>query len=406
MSTKIYDGNGKVISVEDIPILISGCPAIYITCDTAYNLVTKFTAVNATVTLIDNGEKKLKNIPVKMKLQGNTATQYNKRSFNITFYEDTTYKKKKKYIFNDWYPTNKIHVKGNPSDFSFVRNSVSAKVAKYLFGKHYPNHAMGMVESLPCILYYNGVFRGCYTFNLPQDDKLFNMDDGDATNVAWRCDSNVTDAWKSIDRWEIRSENEDVEGVTDSFTSLLAIMSDTENLTKAIVEQHFDVGTLLGYMMLCQIGKIQDQMGNNWTMGTWDGVTWYTFAYDMDYGFGVAFGGNGTVYTGDNLANYGNSFFQAINTLYTDELKALYCSMRDMGVNASTLTKFFVDFKNTYGYENIKADYDLWLGADGDPWEAYQGETEYIKGKDIYNLETWLPSRISYLDTLYEYSTI
>ena len=403
MSTKIYDGSGKVISVEDIPVLITGCPAVYVTCNTAYNVVTKDTAVNATVTLVDNGEKKLKNIPVKMKLQGNTATHYNKRSFNITFYEDNTYKKKKKFIFNDWYPTNKIHVKGNPSDFSFVRNSASAKVAKYLYGKHYPNHAMGMVESLPCILYYNGVFKGCYTFNLPQDDKLFNMDDEDVTNVVWRCNVN-TEGWKDIANWEIRSGNEDVEGVTTSFASLISIMSDTENLTKAIIAQHFDVGTLLGYMMFCQLGKIQDQMGNNWTMGTWDGETWYTFAYDLDFGFGVAFGGGGTTPGGDNLTGYGVSFFKKLNTLFADELKALYCSMRDMGIDASSLAKPFVDFKNLYGYENIKADYDLWLGAEGDPWQSYQGETEYKKRKDIYVLESWLTDRIAYLDTLYEYT--
>lgn len=402
MSTKIYDGNGKVISVEDTRILISGCPAVYITCATEYGNVSKDTAVNATVTLINNGEALLKDVPVKMKLQGNTAVHYKKKSFNITFYEDATYKKKKKYLFNDWYPSNKIHIKGNPSDFSFVRNSVAAKVSKYLYGKRYPYHAMGMVESLPCILYYNDVFKGCYTFNLPQDDKLFNMDDEDATNVVWRCNVN-TGGWTNIANWEIRSENEDVSGVTDSFTALLPIMSDTENLTKSIIEAHFDLDTLLGYMMMCQIGKMQDQMGNNWTMGTWDGETWYTFAYDMDYGWGTAFAGGSTTSGGDNLTDYGVSFFRTLNTLYANELRELYQSMRDMGVNAKTLSSFFVDFKNTYGIENIKSDYGLWLGDTGS-FAVYQGETEYKPAKDVYTLETWLTARLQYLDTLYSYT--
>lgn len=413
MSTTIYDGSGNTISVDDSTILISGCPAIYITCDTAYNSVTKDTSVNATLTMIDNSESKLKNIPIKMKLQGNTATNYKKKSFNITFYEDATYNKKKKIVFNDWHPLSKVHIKANPSDFSFVRNSVTAKVASYLYGKHFPKNAMGMVDSMPCILYYNGVFKGCYTFNIPQGDKLFNMNDKDATNVVWRCNTN-TESWKDIAQWEIRSDNDDVAGVTDSFTSLLAIMSDTSNLTKAIIEQHFDLGTLLGYMMMCQIGKEQDQMGNNWTMGTWDGVTWYTFAYDMDYGFGTGFGGEVANATGNNLINSTaidtyrttlNTFFIALTTLYADELQDLYCSMRDTGVNASTLAKFFVDFKNIYGYENIKADYDLWLGDTQNPYPMYQGETEYQPNKDVYYIETWLTNRFTYLDTLYSYGT-
>lgn len=402
MSTKMYDGTGAVINIEtDIPIIVDGCPAIYITSDTEYSAVTKETKVNGFLTLVDNSKKKIKNQPITMKLQGNTATHYNKRSFNVTFFEDDARKNKKKFIFNDWKGTNKAHIKANPSDFSFVRNSVSAKIAAFMIGGHYPNNARCIVDSFPCILYYNGVFKGCYTFNLPQDEDLFDMDKKSITNVVMRCNGG-NESWRNISNWEVRSGNEDLEGVTDSFTTLLAIMTDAENLTKEIIENHFDKNSLLRYMMMCQIGKMSDQMENNWTMGTWDGTTWYTFAYDMDYGFGTGFGGGDTVSGGDILSSQ-NAFFAKINTLYADEMPTIYADIRKLGVDGDMLYNYFLDFKSRYGVANINADYDLWIGDTG-TFAVYGGVSAYTPSRDIYKLKTWMPARISALDTLYGYS--
>ncbi len=407
MTNIFYDGTGKTIEIEtempDVPILIDQCPAIYIESSVPIGSLTKNNKSNGTLTLVDNSKSKIKNMPITTKLQGNTAIHYEKKSLNITFFEDDARKEKKKLTFNDWKPTDKVHIKANPSDSSFVRNSVCAKIAKFMFGGNYPKHARGIVDSFPCILYYNDVFQGCYTFNLPQDEDLFDMDKKSITNVVWRCNSN-TETWKNISAWEIRSGNENLDGVTDSFTALLAIMADTENLTKEIVESHFDKKSLLGYMMFCQIGKLADQMGNNWTMGTWDGVTWYTFAYDMDYGFGTHFGNVATVAQGDNLSGEDNTFFAKINTLYADEMPTVYADIRKLGVDADMLYRYFADFKSKYGITNINADYARWAGGGHGTSKVYGGQTQYSKTKDIYHLKSWMPSRIAYLDTLYGYS--
>lgn len=400
-----YDRNGNVIEVgdikaEDTPIITGDCPTIFVTSDTAFTSLTKETSSKGLLTFVD-GKEKIKKQPIKMKLQGNTASAlYEKKSLNITFYKDDSYEEKQKFKFNNWYPTNKIHIKGNPSDASHVRNSVCAKIANLLMGKCYPNGAMGVIDSFPCILYYNGEWLGCYTFNLPQDDKTFNMDDSIADNVAWRCGTSAPGAYTNISNWEIRSENEDIEGVTDSFTALLSVMSDTENLTKEILTANFDIPTLTAYMLICQIGQLSDNLVNNWTITKYPNTLWYHNLYDMDYGFGIRFGGGSALATGDILSRDNTShtceFFMKCNELLTNEMKSMYAWMRGHGADAETLSSMFIDFKNKYGQLNWTREREKWDGTLNYP--------TYDEATDIYGLKEWLTARFTYLDELYGYT--
>lgn len=400
-----YDRKGNVIAAdinaEDIPIIVGDCPTVYVESETAFTSLTKETKSYGTLTFVD-GKKKIKKCPVTIKLQGNTAsTLYDKKSLNVTFYTDDTYEDKQKFRFNHWYPTNKIHIKGNPSDASHVRNSVCAKIVDLLMGKTFPEGAMGNIDSFPCILYYNGEWMGCYTFNLSQDDNTFNMDKDSATNVAWRCKTSSPGLYTTIDNWEIRSENEDVDGVTDSFAALLPVMADAENLTKDILTAHFDIHTLTAYMLICQIGGLNDNLVNNWTIATWDGVKWYHILYDMDYGFGIRFGGgaagtSGSVLSRDNTSHC-CAFFMKCAELLADEMVTMYAWMRGHGADAKTLSKMFIDFKNRYGQLNWTKDEEKWAGTSNYP--------VYSEATDIYGLEAWLTERFACLDELYGYGT-
>ena len=402
----LYDGNGNIVSIDhpasmdDIPIVVGDCPTVYVESETAFTSLTKETKSYGTLTFVD-GKKKIKNCPVTIKLQGNTAsTLYDKKSLNVAFFTDDTYEDKRKFKFNSWYPTNKIHIKGNPSEGSHIRNSVCAKIANLLIGKYYPDGAMGVVDSFPCILYYNGEWMGCYTFNLTQDDSTFAMDKDSATNVAWRCGAGGQTAYASISNWEVRSENEDIDGVTDSFSALLPIMADTENLTKDILTTHFDIPTLVMYMLICQIGNLSDNMANNWTIATWDGVKWYHCLYDMDYGFGVGFGGgNGVASTGDALVSSNTHcayFFSKSAELLSEEMKAMYAWIRSHGIDAETLGQMFIDYKNRYGLLNWEKEAEKWGGTRNYP--------VYNSALDIYGVKEWLTSRFTALDELYGYA--
>ena len=392
----IYDGTGNKIQVVDpfdAPIITGTLPVVFITSTTAYTSLTKASASNAQVEFVDG--KKVFSLPAKIKLQGDGSLAYAKKNLNITFYNESGSKQKIK--FNDWYATNKIHLKANEYDYSMCRNSVATMLAWSYMGRMLPKGAWGYIRSFPVIMYYNGVYMGCHTWNMPQDGKTYNFSDSAevaCTNLAYRCGTVEQNDWATSAQWEYRGDEDETSAMRNTFLSLLAIMADTANLTKAVVEAHFDVQTLLGYMVFCQISCAVDSMTNNWTLSTWDGVIWYHTFYDLDICFGI--GGNdgrnisATKDVFSSIQGGYNTFFSTVKTLYATEFNQMYATFRDNGADVDTITKAFVDFQGKWGWQNLKAERDKW-GSDK------------LTSRDIDMIGGWLTTRFEYLDDLYGY---
>lgn len=396
MAKKIYDVNGTELLAGsgDLKVTNWGLPKIYITCETAYSDVTKEKSVKGTIEYCD-GLKKFE-LPIKFKLQGNYSVNYNKVNLNITFYEDDSYEGKKKITFDGWYPTNKVHLKANTYDYSMVRNSVGTRIAHDFFGMNLPQGCRGYIDSFPCILYYNGEFKGCYTLNLPQDGLTYNFDSDKelaGTNLAFR--TLTTSQYKTLADWEYRGDEDVTNDMNTVFNNVLSVI-DSEELTKEVVEANFDIPSLLGYILFCQIGYCSDSIINNWTLVTWDGVIWYHTMYDLDICFGLPHDRpslvNGNVFASTTQGGF-NAFFPKIITLYSDELKALYAKWRTHGFEAEAIAKRFTDFQNQWGWQNIEADKILW--AD-----------EQQTSVDACDIKPWLEKRLEYCDSLYEYTTV
>mgnify|MGYP003397286467 CR=1 FL=1 len=395
MANKIYDidGNELVASSEDSVVINWNLPKIYITCDTAYSDVTKETSVKGELKYYD-GKKKI-DLPIKFKLQGNYSINYNKVNLNITFYEDDTFDNKKKITFGSWYPTNKIHLKANLYDYSMVRNSVGTRIAHDFFGMNLPQGCSGYIDSFPCILYYNDEFKGCYTLNLPQDGKTYNFDDEKelaCTNLAFRTDS--YSQYTTLSDWEYRGDEDVTNDMNTVFNNLLSVIG-SDSLTKETIEANFDVPSLLGYILFCQIGYCSDSIINNWTLVTWDGVIWYHTMYDLDICFGLPHSGapaqtSADVFTSTTQGGQ-NAFFPQVISLYEAELKEMYANWRNHGFNAESIAERFTDFQSQWGWENIVADKTLW--AD-----------EQQTSVDASEIKAWLEARLTYCDTLYDYT--
>lgn len=400
-----YDRNGNVIEVgyvteDNIPIHVWSLPKVFITCDTPYTSMSD-TKVNGVFSLID-GKAKLKEVPITIKIQGNASVLYQKKNLNITFFEDDTRDKKKKIIFGGWYPTNKIHLKANEYDFSMCRNSVGTKIAYDLMGKSLPNGARGYIDSFPVIMFYNDIFQGCFTINLPQEGNTFNFDEENPNHLAYRC-GGTGGGWDTdITRWEYRGDADETEEMTSKFQTVLSVMANSANLTKEIVEAHFDVDTLVSYLVFGQIAYCPDSFINNWTIATWDGVKWYHIFYDLDMCFGLGFSGSfwalptGSVFEQEQSVN--NAFFTKVRELYADEMSAKYAEMRKYGADVETITKRFYDFQNTWGSQNILADRTMWADDKQNSIDIKDS------GTTTYNMKTWLTERFAYLDELYGYT--
>lgn len=397
----IYDVNGKPLATDvtnyDIPIITGELPVVFIESETAYTSLTKETASDATLTFVD--WKKKFELAIKVKLQGNNSLYYEKKNLNFTFYNGDG--KKQKIIFNDWYPTNKIHLKANWYDVSMCRNSVATRLAYHFMGKLLPNGAVGYIDSFPCLLYYNGEYMGCHTFNLPQDGKTYNFKDSAEKalqNLAYRCSATrntSTNKWTLSGMWEYRGDEDETAEMRAVFDSLLSIMTDTTNLSKAIIEEHFDVQTLLGYLVFAQISCAVDSLTNNWTIVTWDGTKWYHVWYDLDICYGIG-GNDGTTISATkdvftSLQGGYNAFFAKVKELYSTELAEMYAEFRRNGADVDSISNAFRDFKSKWGWQNVKADRDKWGDA--------------LTSVDIDAIPAWLTSRFAYLDNLYGYTS-
>lgn len=392
MSIYDYSGNEIITQTDpfDIPIIVGELPIVFINSSTPYGSLTKETANNATIKFIDGKEKF--SLSAKIKLQGSGSLNYAKKNLNITFYADSG--KKQKVIFNSWYPTNKVHLKANEFDYSMVRNSVGASFTYKMMGKNLPQGARGYIDSFPVIMYYNDVYMGCHTVNLPQDGKTYNFTDEQeqaCTNLAYRC-GDTTTAWTTNSNWEYRGSEDETASMREAFTNLHNIMVSYNNLTKAIIESHFDKQTLIAYWTLADIMLAVDSLINNWTLVTWDGTIWYHVWYDLDLIFGL--GGNdgynlSATYNIATCQQYRNcGFWQKIVSLYSDDIADMYATMRNNGVNADSVYAMFHDFQSTWGWQNIIADRTKWA-------------SDKLNQNEIS--KTWIENRIAFLDNKYSY---
>jgi len=388
-----YDINGQSI-VSDSDVIITGdLPKIFITSNTVYNQMVKDTNYKGTFTFVD-GKAKMKDIPIKFKLQGSGSLGYAKKNLNITFYTDETYDIKQKFRFNSWMPISKIHLKANEFDYSMVRNSCGAIFTYRMMGKNLPQGAKGYIESFPAILYFNGAYVGCHTVNLPQDGKTYNFSDSKeeaCTNMAYRCGDTLID-WDDESKWEYRGDVDETEAMRAAFVSFHSIMSDYTHLTKAVIEAHFDVQTLIAYWTLADIMLAVDSLINNWTLVTWDGTIWYHTWYDMDLIFGL--GGNdgytlSAIYDITQCQQYTRcEFWQQIVSLYSDDIADMYATMRQNGADAESIYNLFHGFQSIWGWQNIAKDREVWA-------DDKRNNNEISK--------TWIENRLTYLDNKYNY---
>lgn len=352
----------------DMPIVTGFLPSVYITTDIAMSGLSD-SKTNAHIQFVD-GEKKFE-LCAKIKVQGATSAGKQKKNINATLYTDDTYDSKRELRFNSWPEMSKFHLKANQQDLLLCRNSVGANLTKKWMGLTLPKGAMGYIDSFPIILYWNGEWMGCYTWNIPQCDELFNFSEENqlaCKEMCFRCDPTYY-AWTDAQAWEYKADADVTDDMNTAFANLLAIMVDTDNLTKEVVEAHFDLDSLLAYIAILDALYLADSDVNNWTIATWDGVKWYHIYYDLDnccYGREIFVG---VQVVGRNR----NAFFTKVCELYPDELNAMYAKLRNNGMDTETIISAFDDFRKHWGWQNIEAETAKWAAdkpqntdADGD----------------------------------------
>ena len=353
---------------------------------------------------------------IKIKYQGSSSLNYDKKNFTVSLFEDEERENKLKKVFKHWgTASNKFVLKANYIDHSHARNIVSARLWSEMV-KSRPNYDTlptemrsspnnGAIDGFPIKLYYNGTYQGLYTWNIGKDDWLWNMDDNNPNHILLGCCYNDNGVFNEVAGnfralWDGVSENywevevgEESDAVTASLNRLISCVKDTSDEEfKASIGNYLDLQSAIDYYLYFWVNAGLDSLENNLLLATYDGVKWICGAYDMDSVWGLHYGGymfiSPEFVCPDEYQGPYSLLWERIRTLYKDEIKERYNSLR----------------QNVLSYANITSHFDAFCGAIGkDVYEDDIVAYPSIPSADtnnIWQLRNYVRVRLFYVDSL------
>lgn len=343
----------------------------------------------------------------KFKVQGQSSQTYPKKNYTLTFAKNVIIK-------DEWGAHKKYVIKADWVDFSHMRNEVAAKLwgqvrrtrigsnnstlvnnnesyfidnnGNHLVGETDPSLTIGLnlgaIDAFPILVVINGTYWGLYSFTIPKDDWMANMQGMNQNEAIVAAEnSSVPTAFMRT----VLPPNEDGEMVDSGDTSVVAFgieytndedntgwISDSINTIITTVlndystdeeylnalSNYVDIDSLIDYYIFTCILNNRDGTTHNFLLDTWDGEKWYFAAYDLDLTFGNGALGH-SIYdlkTGCTFRNYAN-VSRIMKIIYDHDraaLKERYNYLRS-GVLSIENVAFMIW---NYGIDIPKAAYD------------------------------------------------
>ena len=235
-----------------------------------------------------------------VKWQGSSSLAYPKKNYTIKF--DNAFE-----AAPGWGTQKKYCLKANYIDHSHARNVVCAKLwGEMTKSRGTKNDKLadlpngGAIDGFPVIIVLNGEFHGLYTWNIPKDEWLFGMGDGEheavvgadnplSADVSFKGDTLLDGNGLEL---EYASNKDDVEWVIASLNQMIqaCINSDGSDLD-TVVSQYLDLNSAIDYLLLVVFIGGSDMVTRNYLLSTFDGIKWFFSAYDMDSVFGLQWDG-------------------------------------------------------------------------------------------------------------------
>lgn len=335
-----------------------------------------------------------------IKVQGTSSLAYDKKNYTINLYEDENYTNKKK-INVGFGDESKYCLKANWIDKTHARNIVTARIASDIQNKYNlfmtsPNN--GLIDGIPVEIYINNKFLGIYTWNIPKDEWMFNMDKDNPNHIVLAGDINSpSTTFKELatfSDWEVEVGPETQETL-DKFNEVVDfIINSTDEEFKNNFEKHLNLDATLNYYVMLEFAELLDNTSKNMLMATYDGTIWYPTLYDLDTSWG-------TTWNGKNLYDYN----QLISEHTKDNL--LWTKFRKNFPN-EIANRYFELRKDILTKENILDEFNKFTKSI--PEETFEKENnrwKKIPGYDLNQIEDFLNTRIPIVDkNMYELYTI
>lgn len=355
-------------------------PEVYLSGDTSS--MSKTNAVDLGITIKIN--KFEWTGTANTKWQGSSSLAYDKKNFTIKLYEDSTKGTKQKINFNSWGKQNKFCLKANYIDHTHAKNIIGARVWSEIVKsrsdynslpqelRESPNNCA--IDGFPVKVTVNGVYQGLYTWNIPKDGWMFNMDENNPNHAVLCCEFNPNKGIPSADACEFRAtakcdgtdwspEFPDVlsDSLKISFNNLINCVKDTDDATfKATIGNHLDITSAIDYYAYCNYGGFIDSLSKNMILLTYNGIKWICSMYDMDTWAGSCINGQLTVAYNvlcpEGYQEKYNLLWERIEKCFAKELKQRYSELRQNILTSTNIVKKFTDFMNIIGSDLFAQD--------------------------------------------------
>ena len=351
-----------------------------------------------------------------LKVQGDSSTGYPKKNFTIKFYQDAQCTTKSKHNFKNWGNENKYVMKANWIDITQSRNVVTARLWTDIVRSRadYNSLPAAMIESpklatidgFPIKVYANGVYQGRYTFNIPKDAWMYNMDDTSESDVVLCADS-----WNGgrfitypalVDEtdWtdEIHEDSVPQSVITKLNNLIYFVQNSTDAQFLANISNYIDVQSFIDFYIFVQVSAAEDNCGKNLILMSYNGSPYIAGAYDLDSTWGLYWDGTQILGVDIDLSSPSgkmglNRLYSRIASLYSSQIKTRYAELRNNALSAANIIHRFEEFCNIMPKELVEEDYAS---------TTANGAFVNIPSKTITSLtqiRNYVAARLAYIDS-------
>ena len=338
---------------------------------------------------------------VNIKCQGTSSMAYPKKNFSIRTYEDEELTKKLKLDFKGWGEQYKFVLKANYIDLSHARNICSAKLwskcvaARSNFDelpqelRESPN--LGAIDGFFVKVYHEGVYQGRYTFNIPKDPWMTNMDEDKEEHCLLCSENYISGCFRApavIDESDWTDEIHDVvpQSILIRWNEVIDFVRfSSDKDFKNNITNYFDLESIIDYYcfnyMICGL----DSLGKNQIYITYNGIKWFATAYDMDSTWGSYWDGSREVSsayrmqqdyeTGVNGTS--NLLYDRLEQLFPQEIYDRYQVLRQGPMSLSSVMETFENFLSVCSQELIDADFETYGGIPGKDYNNFKQIRKY-----------------------------
>lgn len=353
---------------------------------------------------------------IVIKCQGTSSMKYPKKNFTVKLYSDPERSSKLKINFKGWGEQYKFNLKANWIDLSHARNIVSAQLGGDVIKtrsnyeelpellRTSPNQ--GMIDGFPIKMYCNGIYQGRYTWNIPKDAWMANMND-ELDNHCILCGENyVGGCFRAAPLvngtdWSDEIHDAAPASIITRWTEVVNfIMNSSDDEFKTGIDSYIDLQSLIDYHVFCMYVCGADSYGKNQIYMTYDGIKWYASLYDLDTTWGAYWNGETMVpydYPREKFEDriqdrQGNLLFERIEQLFYPELQARWTELKQSALSMPNIINRFENFSQNFTSDLIKEDYAS-TTANG----AYTGIPSVAKN-NIQQIRNFAAARRSWTD--------